>query len=427
MPGRLNILQITTHDTGRHFGCYGRQTVQTPAIDQLSARGVLFTNYFTTVPICSASRASQLTGLYPQTNGMLDLVGFGWRLNNDVQHASQVLKSAGYHTMLWGVQHEVPGSDRDRLAFDFAQPTPNDAIAVADGVAAFLKEDAKSQQPFYAQIGFFETHTPFDRGDTEPDTANGVEIPPYLADTASSRTAMAAFQGAVRNVDTAVGSIMDALRDSGLEDNTLVVFTTDHGIEMPRAKWHCYDPGIAIGMVMYGPSVGLNGGRQCNLLMSNVDYLPTILDLAQVECPKEVQGHSFAGSLRSDRPSPIRDCVFGLYHKTQSRYVRTKRYKLIRHFDNATDFHTVPVHLEDMQNKRVIGQVGLFDLETDPDEFDDLSGSPEHAATQKELETALWDWMESVDDPLLHGPVRSPCYDAAFAEYHAWKDGRKDL
>jgi hypothetical protein len=76
--------------------------------------------------------------------------------------------------------------------------------------------------------------------------------------------------------------------------------------------------------------------------------------------------------------------------------------------------------MEDMQNKRVIGQVELFDLETDPNEFSNLAGHPEHAATQRELETMLWKWMESVDDPLLLGPVRTPSYDAAMREYRAW-------
>lgn len=422
MSDRLNILQITTHDSGRHFGCYGHPTVQTPAIDQLAANGVRFANSFCTAPICSASRASQLTGRYPQSHGLLDLVGFGWRLNNDVQHASQLFKSAGYRTMLWGVQHEVPGNNLDRLAFDLAQPATDKAAAVADRVVAFLRQDAQSQQPFYAQVGFFETHTPFDRGGTQPDTEKGVEIPPYLVDTASSRQAMAAFQGSVRNVDIAVGNILNALCESGLEHNTLVVVTTDHGIEMPRAKWHLYDPGIAIGLVMRGPSVSLVGGWKCDHLMSNVDYLPTMLDLARIVCPAEVQGHSFADALRRRTSPPKRDAVFGLYHKSQTRYVRTNRHKLIRHFDNASDFHTVPVRIEDMQNKRVIEQVELFDLRMDPNEFDNLAGRIEYADTQQELETRLWNWMESVDDPLLRGPVRTPSYEAAIQEYLAWKE-----
>jgi arylsulfatase A-like enzyme len=290
-------------------------------------------------------------------------------------------------------------------------------------VATFLREDAQSQQPFYAQIGFVETHTPFEREGTEPDTEKGVEIPAYLADTASSKQAMAAYQGAVRTVDTAVGSILKALRESGLEDHTLVVFTTDHGIEMPRAKWHLYDPGIAAGLVMRAPSMGLTGGRTCNLLMSNVDYLPTLLDFAQVEYPGEIQGRSFAGQLNTDRPSQIRDAVFGLYHKTQTRYVRTDRFKLIRHFSSATDFSKVPVRIEDAAQKRVIKQVELFDLEADPNEFNNLVLKSEYNDIKNQLDDMLWKWMESVDDPLLKGPVSTPSYEAEIQDYVKWKNG----
>jgi hypothetical protein len=327
--------------------------------------------------------------------------------------------------MLWGVQHEVPGSQLDRLAFDVAKPNMKKATDVAAQAAAFLRTEAQSQQPFYAQIGFFETHTPFDCCGTEPDTEKGVEIPPYLADTVSSRTAMAGYQGAIREVDGAVAMILNALNEGELEDQTLVVFTTDHGIEMPRAKWHLYDPGIAIGLIMRGPSVGLPRGHTCDLLLSNVDYLPTVLELAQVDLPDRMEGRSFARALGKDHSSPIRDAVFGLYHKTQTRYVRTNRSKLIRHFDSATDFHTVPVRIEDVQQKRVIKQVELFDLETDPNEFDNLADRPEHADTQRRMDDLLWHWMVSVDDPLLRGPVRNPSYDVAIREYVVWRTGKQ--
>lgn len=417
----LNILQITTHDSGRHFGCYGHSTVRTPVIDRFAEDGVLFTNCFCTVPICSASRACQLTGLYPQSNGLMDLTGFGWRLGDDVRHASQILRSAGYHTLLFGIQHEVASDEMERLAFDFTRPQPNDAAGVADGVTEFLRREASSQQPFYAQVGFFETHTPFDRGGAIPDTAKGVEIPPYLADAPSSRETMAAFQGALRNVDAAVGRILEALRSSGLEENTLVIFTTDHGIEVPRAKWFLYDPGIAIALVMRCPAAGLTGGLRWDGLMSNVDYLPTVLEIANVKTPVKFQGLSHATALRAQNPGSTRDAVFGLYHKTQSRYVRTNRHKLIRHFDHAIDFSILPVRIEDVQKARVIPLVELFDLEADPNEFHNLAGNPAHSDLQHELETMLWRWMESVDDPLLRGPVRSPCYEASIGEYRAWK------
>ncbi|MFA7157702.1 MAG: sulfatase [Kiritimatiellia bacterium] len=424
MSQKPNIVQITTHDSGRHFGCYGHPTLHTPAIDSLAAGGVRFTNYFCTVPICSASRVSQLTGLYPQSNGMMDLVNFGWRIRDGVRHASRIFKAAGYRTALFGVQHEVLGSDLGRLEFDLAEPKPANALAVAGRVAAFLKESSQPQQPFYAQVGFRETHTPFDRDGARPDSKRGVEIPPYMDDTLSSRTAMAGYQGAIRVVDSAVAMILAALRAGGLENDTIVVFTTDHGIEMPRAKWNLYDPGIAIGMIVRYPRGSLAGGRECSLLMSNVDYLPTLLELAGVSCRGTMEGHSFAGALHRELPGPVRSEVFGLYHKTQTRCVRTNRFKLIRHFDNATDYHTIPVRTEDAQMKRVIGQVELFDLKADPNEFNNLAGRPEHLSEQLALENSLWKWMEAVDDPLLKGPVRTPSYNAAISDYKSWKKGK---
>ncbi len=302
MTERPNIVQITTHDSGRHFGCYGRATLHTPNIDGLAADGVLFPSYFCTVPICSASRASQLTGLYPQSNGLMDLTGFGWRIRDGVPHLSQILKRAGYQTHLFGSQHEVQSPCLPRLAFDRIHPGSVAADA-AENVARSLLGDASCwQQPFYAQVGFAETHVPFDRNGTPPDTSKGLELPPYLADTLAGREAMAGFQGSVRAVDAAVGRILDALRRSGLEESTLVVFTTDHGVEMPRAKWFLYDPGIAIAMIMRYPAGGLIRGRTCDLLLSNVDYLPSVLELVGIGVPEHVQGRSFAGDFAGTIP-----------------------------------------------------------------------------------------------------------------------------
>lgn len=421
---RPNILQITTHDSGRHFGCYGHPTLHTPNIDALASDGIRFDQYFCAVPICSASRACMLTGLYPQSNGLLDLTAFGWRIRDDVPHMSVLLKRAGYRTALFGVQHEVLEPQLGRLAFDEVH-TCRRAREAAEDVAEFL-DRAGTDAPFYAQIGFLETHTPFLRDDMQPDTERGVEIPPYLADTPAARTTMAGYQRAVRDADAGVGRILDALRCGGWEENTLVVFTTDHGIEVPRAKWYLYDPGIAIAMVLRHPAGGLVGGRVCDLLLSNVDYLPTIFELAGVDIPTHAEGRSFADRLLQCDPAPTREFIHGMYHKNQTRCVRSRRYKQIRHFSDATDFHRLPVICEEVLNKKVIDRIELFDLEEDPNEFVNVANHPKYADIRRRLDTELWCWMESVDDPLLKGPVRSPSYDRAIADYADWRAARPD-
>ncbi|HQE62893.1 MAG TPA: hypothetical protein PLV10_11515, partial [Candidatus Latescibacteria bacterium] len=118
---------------------------------------------------------------------------------------------------------------------------------------------------------------------------------------------------------------------------------------------------------------------------------------------------------------PVREAIFALYHKSQSRCVRTSRYSLIRHFDAPIDFATVPVCFEEVLAKRGIPQVELYDLEADPNQFENVASKPEYADIKVRLDTMLWEWMESVNDPLLKGPVRSPSYESAMADYGAWK------
>ena len=428
MPNRPNILQITTHDSGRHLGCYGHPTLHTPILDQFAGEGVRLTNYFAAVPICCASRATQLTGLWPQRHGLLDLCfpPFDWRLRDGVLHLSQRLRRAGYRTALCGTQHEVVAAELDRLEFDrILAPRHLPADGVAAEAAGFLRSQAAGAQPFYAQIGFFETHTPFDFGGVEPDTSLGVEVPPYLVDDAPAQRAMAGYQGAIRKVDAAVAVMLEALRESGLEEQTLVVFTTDHGIELPRSKWFCYDPGLGISMLVRWPGGGLDGGRDCDLLLSNVDYVPTILELAglELEPDPDLDGRSFADALRTGSTTPVRDAAFAMYHKTQSRAVRTGRFKLIRHFDAATDFRRVPVRIEDAMMKRGSTLVELYDLDEDPNEFTNVAGQPAYADTQRQLANRLWDWLERVDDPLLHGPIRTPSYEKSIADHARWRAG----
>jgi N-sulfoglucosamine sulfohydrolase len=420
MASVRNVIQITTHDSGRHFGCYGHRTLHTPNIDGLAADGVQLTNYFATVPICSASRATMLTGRYPQSHGQMDLPCFGWAMNEDERHITHILRDAGYRNLLFGLQHEVANSEQ--LAFDDVRLHRDPCDRIASEVGRFLLGEASSTKPFYLQIGLFETHTPFTFGGAEADDSKGVEVPPYLIDNAASRDTMAQFQGAIRKVDDAVGVILDALARSGLEDDTLVIFTTDHGIEMPRAKWFLYDPGIEIALVARCPADGVGGGRKCNLLLSNIDYLPTILTLLEIDVPIRVQGHSFADALRGQSDAEVRDAVFAMYHKTHTRCARTRQHKLIRHFDTAFDYH-VPVRLEDVLMKRAVNPVELFDLERDPVETENLAHRLGVREVQERLDRMLWEWMESVNDPLLAGPVRSPSYDAAMCDYTQWKSG----
>lgn len=444
MSNRPNIIVITTHDSGRHFGCYGRGTVHTPHIDQLASEGVQLDQYFAAVPICCASRASMLTGKYPQKHGLLDLCfhPFNWQMHDDVQHMSQVLHDADYRTHLFGLQHET--IDINRLAFDevhtgkHAGPGRRTCIDVAESLAGFLREQKSSssesgggsgsdgdRRPFYAQVGFFETHTPFDFGGVQPDDAAGVELPAHLDPTDELNVQQAAhLQGALRQVDHAVDIIRQALVESGVEDDTILVFTTDHGIEMPRAKWHLYDPGIEIACLIRYPRGGVMSSprksRRYSGLQSNIDFMPTVLDLAGVDAPADMDGLSFADALRTgDDDAAGRDAIFGFYLKNNTRCVRTRTHKLLRAFEFAVD-HKKPVRFDRVLAVGVANPIQLYDLVNDPIEFEDLSRNADHDALRDSLDDRLFSWLREMNDPILDGPIRSPAYERAMGDYHDW-------
>ena len=418
-----NVIIITTHDTGRHFGCYGIETVHTPAIDAIAADGFKFTNYFTTSPVCSPSRGAMLTGRYPQSNGLIGLTHspWDWSFNDGERHLSHIMRDAGYHTALFGLQHE--SSNTEDLGFESthgqrdADGRRASALVVANSLADFLKTDATSKSPFYAQVGFFETHRPHDFGDVAPDDSKGIYVPPYLVDDEKSRRELALQQGAVRRVNDAVGIITDALKESGLEDDTILVFTVDHGIEFPRAKWYCYDAGIEVAFLIRWPNGGIQGGKECDNVLSNIDFLPTMMNLIDEPIPDNVEGISFATVFKDDNAEPTRDAAFSIFQGKDNRSVRTKRYKLIRNFV-ANRRMEVPVNMTNTPKPSVkLPVVELYDLEKDPNEFNDVAEDPAYKEVRAELSEKLWQWMEEVDDPSLEGPMPSPYYFEAIDEY----------
>ena len=436
-----NIIIITTHDTGRHLGCYGVETVHTPALDAIAEDGFKFTRYFTTSLVCSPSRGAMLTGRYPQSNGLIGLTHshWNWRFHEGERHLSHILRDAGYHTALFGLQHEA--SNLDDLGFEAVHARRRStAPVVARTLADFLRTDAARKAPFYAQVGFFETHRPHDFGDVEPDDSKGVFVPPYLVDNETSRKALALQQGAIRRMDDAVRIITDALAESGLEDDTLLVFTVDHGIEFPRAKYFCYDSGIGVALLMRWPGGDVRGGITCDHLLSNVDFLPTLMDLIGQPVPGNVEGISFAQVFTNPDAPPTRDAVFSLFCDSDSRSIRTDRYKFIRHFsprrlmDTPVDMTISPeAVIYDFLGRCLIDAPGtaknppkpripqpvaqLYDLENDPNEFDDVARNPEYRDIYNALSQRLWQWMEDVNDPTLKSPLPTPYYWEAMADY----------
>ncbi|MCC5847497.1 MAG: sulfatase [Verrucomicrobia bacterium] len=402
-----NIVLISTHDSGKWFGCYGHLTVHTPHLDRLADEGVVLDAYFAVSPICSPSRGAAMTGLSPQRNGLLGLTHHGFRLHDDVPHAAALLRERGYESVLFSFQHEANESEWPRLGFErYETPQTGDpqypfmfrsAPEVARGFAEFL-ENRSDDRPFYAQIGFNETHTPFWFGGATPDRGQGVDIPPYLQETPDAIHHFAGLQGAIRQADEGVGLLLEALDHQGLTEDTLVIFTTDHGIESRRDKWTLYDPGIEIAGIFRGP--GIPQGKRLADLQSNLNFLPTLFDLAGVAPLADTDGESFASRLRKpDEPLSRETPFFGIYHNGACRCIRTQTHKLIWNLGPEPYVPPPPQRLDGSGPATARPLWELYDLQTDPQEFVNLAGSAELRETESTLRGQLLDWLRKVEDP----------------------------
>jgi len=449
MDERPNLLLITTHDLGRWLNCYGVSTVQSPHLDALAGDGIRFSGAFCSAPQCSPSRASLFTGRYPHSNGVMGLVGsnYAFDLHPEERHLGQVLQAHGYTTALIGVHHECaadsPARIRKRcgmetLVPDFPKGKAASAASLAAEALKLLAHYADGDQPFYLQLGFYEPHRQPSRtrheqdyvgflGDyVSPDDSQGVTVPGYLRDTPLAREEIAELQGAVHYLDAALGQILSSLRRLGLEENTLVLFTADHGAGLPRAKLTLYDPGIEIPLIIRLPARGWQGGRVQAELVSNVDVFPTLLDLVGIEVDTTVQGKSLVPLMDGHYYEPA-DAVFAekTYHGYYDpmRCIRTERYKLVvnltagRMHQNCTQSWRprsdpiVPLDLTDVTYAHPL--VELYDLTDDPWELRNLAAESGQKQILEILLARLCDWMKKTADPLLLGPIRSPMHDKA--------------
>ena len=421
---RPNVVLITTHDLGRHVGCYGIGTVDTPNVDSLADRGVQFENAYATAPVCSPSRGSLLTGRYPQSNGLMGLTHdpFWWSLDDGETVLPELLGEAGYDTHLLGFQHVA--DDPARLGFDRVHSTNCDAEETTEAAAAFF-ESVDDDRPFYAQLGFTEVHRSFDRGTYEED---GVYVPPYLEPTETVREDFARFQASINYFDDRVGEVLGALDAAGLRDETVVVLTADHGIPHPGAKWTCRRPGIEIALLLDGPGPAFERRESVEAVTSNVDVLPTLLDVLDVSIPNRVEGVSFRDYLEGVTEDPPRDAAFAQYTEevkrdNESRCVVTDEAHLIRYFDQgrAIDYPVAvdPVRFADHVERMSPGSwrarpfAQLYDTTSDPHELDDRGSDPDYQNEVGVLSARLLRWMVAVDDPLLRGRVRLPYYERA--------------
>jgi Arylsulfatase A and related enzymes len=416
----MNIVYMHTHDTGRYIQPYG-YAVPTPNLMQLAREGALFRQAYCAGPTCSPSRAALLTGMVPHSAGMFGLAHLGAQLDDYGKHLVQFLSTNGYETALCGIQHEAPeaamiGYDRilgnpdfDMSVFDF------DAVSWdlqnARAAAEYIKE--KRTKPFFLSFGMFSTHLNFPQADPEFEPA--YLAPPYpLYDNEINRKQWAGYLTSAKTADRCAGIVLEALRDAGLDNETLVIYTTDHGLPFPRMKCSLFDAGIGVSLIIRTPQ-GHRKGEAVDALVSHIDLFPTICELAGLSKPGWLQGRSLLPILENETES-VRQSVFAEinYHVEYEpmRCVRSERYKYIRNYGETA--YLAP-NLDTSESKSFLLAHGfldtekpcemLFDLYTDPVERVNLADDERYREVKSKMAAELDEWMDSTNDPLLSGNV----------------------
>ncbi|MEJ2248451.1 MAG: sulfatase [Candidatus Lokiarchaeota archaeon] len=422
MINKPNIILFITHDQGKFLNCYNStdtpNNLKTPNVDKIAKKGIKFNNYFCTAPQCSPSRGSIKTSLYPHQNGLMGLVNLGWTLPESNKTLAIYLKENGYTTHLLGLQHE--SLNANSLGYDtISKRGPEFKYSrnrMEKDYIKFLNEHQKDQKPFYLNIGTIEVHRPFKAWSKSVDPTQ-VIVPHYLPDIEDVRNDLADFYGNVEVVDQTIGLLIDILEDLEMMENTLFIYTTDHGIPFPRAKCTLYDPGLRTSLIMYHKnSKEFTGGKTINSLLSNIDLLPSLLDYTGAEIPDEIEGISFLPILRNQIKKG-RSEIYAekTFHEIYDpiRGIRTSKYKYIKNFEKLGTLYQIPADIlrdpsgQVMKEKYKVTRPKeeLYDLTVDPFEENNLIENYEYNNILIEMRKKLNAWMIETKDPLLEGKV----------------------
>lgn len=443
-----NVLLLIADDLGMdHLGCYGHPNLKTPRIDALAAQGTRFTHAFATTASCSPSRSVIFTGLHNHANGQYGLAhaAHNFHQRPNIQTVFQLLKAHGFHTGLIGKKHVLPESS---YPIDFEPPVnAKDAASMGRQATRFLADTAG--KPFFLVAGFTDPHRPFrapagaatgrqarKKGAQAPGPLRAtydpaaIAIPDYLPDIPEVRRDVADYYACVSRLDDCVGAVLDALRQSGRESETLVVFLSDNGMPVPGAKTTTYEPGIRLPFIVRVPQAA-NRGVANRAMISYVDVLPTILEWTAVASPSgyKLHGRSIV-SIVGEVDPPGWDQVYcsHTFHEVTMYYpmrvVRDRKFKLIWNlaapleFPFASDLFGSPTWQATLANKlarygkRPIDrylhrpEFELYNLESDPGELHNLATDPEHAATLADLKVRLFRFQDATDDPWKVKQVR---------------------
>ncbi len=422
---RPNIVWIVVEDMSpEHLEVYGGTGGKTPHLNALAKESVQYMNAFSTAGVCAPSRAALITGAYQTAIGghhMRTLAasaaasddyppgfkGYSVVLPEGMKPYPLILREAGYYT-----------SNNSKEDYQFRSPV---TMWDESSPRAHYRNRIDKSQPFFSIFNFTTTHeSQVWAREKEPlkvDPAK-VKIPPYYPDDSISRYVMARFITNVMTMDDQVGEVIRQLEEDGLYDNTIIFFYSDHGDGLPYVKRELYDRGLRVPLLIKAPF--LQAGTRNEELVSFVDFAPTLLSLSGIPIPGTMQGRAFLGTQKS---AP-RKYIYAARDRMDSEYDRVRavfdgRFKYIRNYmpekpnyqnirfrlQNPLMPHLLKLHQEGKLNENQARWFAsskpseeLYDTQSDPHEFKNLSSDPAFSEKLAELRQAHEQWIADYGD-----------------------------
>ena len=423
---RPNILWITSEDNAAHWlGCYGNEDAHTPRLDALAGQSLQFMHAYSNAPVCAVARCTLLHGMYASTLGTQHMRS-RYPIPASVKPYVSYLREAGYYCTnnsktdynrrgndeaIWDVSSRGPtigGAARGQPFFAiFNLTVTHESTLFPETVAANRRRDVIPQEPRL--------------------NPESLRLPPYLPDLPEVRRDVAMYHDCLTALDLQVGELLDELAENGLADDTIVFYFSDHGGATPRGKRYLYDTGVRVPLLVHIPEkwrerTPFAGPQKVDELVSFVDLAPTLLSLAGIEPPDNMQGRAFLGARRE---APADEPVVLLFAdrfdeiEGMDRGLVSGGFKYIRRFTPhlpaaPKSYYSlgVPSWAAWQQAWRDdrLPRAGrrlwespqpveeLYDIERDPWEVDDLADDPAHADRLAAFRRRLFDEMLAVLD-----------------------------
>lgn len=410
-----NILLIMAEDMSARVGYAGDKVANTPNIDALAGEGLSYMRTYTAAGVCAPSRTAHIFGMHQQTMGGHQMRAKFYKYNvvppANVKAYPEYLRALGYYT-----------SNNSKTDYQVGDPA---SIWDDNGNKAHWR-NRPAGKPFFHMVTFNVTHESKTwAADSKPEpgmidqavktvirgAANNAKlfakqkqstkpsdviVPPYLPDLPAVRADLARHYNNIEMMDSQVGRLLKQLKDDGLLDNTIIIWTTDHGDGLPRAKRTVYESGVHVPMTIRFPD-GHRAGEKTNELVSFIDMGPTLITAAGGKVPENMQGKIFFGKKRSkertyihaagDRHDEIADRV---------RSVRNDQFKYIRNYNPSVAlyqhmwYRDIQLTMRTLWQEHAAGRLNadqdryfqprdaeeLYDLKTDPYELKNLASDP---------------------------------------------------